>query len=255
MKTKNIIILLLCVIIFIVILGVYCVSKLNQPEETIEIIDTIATNENIEIIDNTKEITEVINDNFEDVTIGNKTLDLTQAQLILPSSVAYGRGYIRKFSAIENIENPTPFLEDSGSIEKVENELIIEEDINHSEVFTFEESFKITAYDLSYASCNKTTEHPHYGITASGYSLKGLSREEAMAVAVDPSVIPLGTSLKIEFTDENYKQYNGIYTAVDTGSAVKGNVVDVFLGDFESYEANASTLAFGVTQATITILS
>ena len=91
--------------------------------------------------------------------------------------------------------------------------------------------FEITAYDLSVESCGKSPGHPSYGITASGESLAGHSLESARAIAVDPSVIPLGSSVRIHFIDENMQCYDGIYRAVDTGGAVRGNHIDLFAGE------------------------
>lgn len=109
-------------------------------------------------------------------------------------------------------------------------------------------SFTITAYDLSVQSCGKPMGHPNYGITASGYSLAGKSWEEAMTVAVDPKVIPLGSKLLIEFEDEAHQKYSGIYTARDTGGAIKGKKIDVFLGDFQDNNASSITMEFGVVK-------
>lgn len=109
--------------------------------------------------------------------------------------------------------------------------------------------FEVTAYDLSIQCCGKRPSHPQYGITASGKSLEGLTRKEAMAVAVDPSVIPLGSKIRLEFDKSEYMVYNGVYTAVDTGSAIKGNVIDLFMGDFESVKPNQKTINFGRVNA------
>ena len=46
-------------------------------------------------------------------------------------------------------------------------------------------------------------------------------------VAVDPRVIPLGTKLYIETADGSYVY--GTAVAADTGSAIKGNKIDLFL--------------------------
>ena len=46
-------------------------------------------------------------------------------------------------------------------------------------------------------------------------------------VAVDPSVIPLGTWLYIESASPNREDY-GYCIAADTGGAIKGNIVDVY---------------------------
>ena len=93
------------------------------------------------------------------------------------------------------------------------------------------EEFIATAYDLSYNSCQKWTYNKGYGITSTGINLIGKSRTEAMVVAVDPTVIPYGTKLEIEFP-EMWKDFNGIYIAGDSGGAIKGDKIDVFMGDF-----------------------
>lgn len=85
--------------------------------------------------------------------------------------------------------------------------------------------FTATAYDLSYESCGKYPDHPEYGITFSGKkAVKGRT------IAVDPKVIPLGSKVFIEFP-EPYVHMDGWYYAEDTGSKVKGRIVDVFFGE------------------------
>lgn len=108
----------------------------------------------------------------------------------------------------------------------------------------------VTAYDLSEQSCGKSTNNNEYGITATGKNLKGHTVHTARAIAVDPSIIPLGSKVKMSFKDNNLKEYNGIYTAVDTGSSIKGNKVDLFLGENQTEKA----IKFGVQEARIEIL-
>jgi uncharacterized protein YabE (DUF348 family) len=67
-----------------------------------------------------------------------------------------------------------------------------------------------TAYT---ASCNGCS-----GITATGLNLK--ANPNAKVIAVDPSVIPLGTKVYVE----GY----GYAVAADKGGAIKGNKIDVF---------------------------
>ena len=114
--------------------------------------------------------------------------------------------------------------------------------------------FKVTAYDLSIASCGKSSTHPEYGITYSGRSIKGKTRQEAACVAVDPKEIPLGSLILISFDDPFYKQYNGVYQALDIGGGVKGKHVDLFLGDFKSSKENREVWKFGVTKSKVVIL-
>lgn len=80
-----------------------------------------------------------------------------------------------------------------------------------------------TAYDLSYASTGKNPGDKNYGITASG------TKARPGVVAVDPTVIPLGTKLYIESLD-SWPDY-GFAVAEDTGGAIKGNKIDLFMAD------------------------
>lgn len=50
-------------------------------------------------------------------------------------------------------------------------------------------------------------------------------------IAVDRRVIPLGTKVELKFP-AGFERYNGIYTAEDTGSAIKGNRIDIFMTDY-----------------------
>jgi 3D (Asp-Asp-Asp) domain-containing protein len=63
---------------------------------------------------------------------------------------------------------------------------------------------------------------------ATAYTLKGRTatgiEPRPGVVAADPRVIPLGSLVQIKAGD-----YSGVYTVHDTGSAVKGNLVDVWM--------------------------
>lgn len=72
-----------------------------------------------------------------------------------------------------------------------------------------------TAYT---ASCNGCS-----GITATGINLK--ANPDLKVIAVDPSVIPLGSKVHVE----GY----GYAVAGDTGGAIKGNKIDVFISSQE----------------------
>lgn len=78
-----------------------------------------------------------------------------------------------------------------------------------------------TAYDLSFQSTGRRPGDKYYGITASGTKIR------PGVVAVDPSVIPLGTKLYVESTDGT-PDY-GYASAEDKGSAIKGNKIDLYL--------------------------
>lgn len=96
-----------------------------------------------------------------------------------------------------------------------------------SKNFSYKNSFVMiaTAYDLSFASTGKVPGMDGYGITKSGTHAK------VGTVAVDPTVIPLGTKLYIEYADGTGAY--GYATAEDTGSAIKGYRVDLFFNTYQ----------------------
>jgi 3D (Asp-Asp-Asp) domain-containing protein len=76
----------------------------------------------------------------------------------------------------------------------------------------------LTAYTAGVESTGKSPSHPQYGITFSGKKAT-----EGRTIAVDPKVIPLGSTVYIEGI--------GLRQAEDTGSAIKGTRIDVFMTD------------------------
>lgn len=96
-----------------------------------------------------------------------------------------------------------------------------------------------TAYDAS--SCGKAPSHPAYGITATG------ARATKGIVAVDPSVIPLGTRLYIESADGSYVY--GTCVAADTGGAIKGNRIDL------CFDTRGEAIRFGRKPVKVYILN
>ena len=71
-------------------------------------------------------------------------------------------------------------------------------------------------------TCGKAPDHPAYGITASG-----LPVEEGVTCAVDPDVIPLFSTVYVEYADGSA----GTFRATDTG--VKGEWVDIYTSDYD----------------------
>ncbi len=87
-----------------------------------------------------------------------------------------------------------------------------------------------TAYTANCTGCS--------GITSTGFNLK--SNPNAKVIAVDPSVIPLGSKVFVE----GY----GTAIAADTGGAIKGNKIDVF------FSSKSQAYAWGNKTVQITIL-
>ncbi|MBQ2924831.1 MAG: G5 domain-containing protein [Anaerotignum sp.] len=98
--------------------------------------------------------------------------------------------------------------------------------IIHGHAYTKQISAKVTAYTPYDAGCN--------GITATGTTAK------KGVIAVDPSVIPLGTRV--------YIPGYGVAVAQDTGGAIKGNRVDV------CYMTKNEAFSWGVRNVPVYIL-
>lgn len=78
-----------------------------------------------------------------------------------------------------------------------------------------------------------------------GQTATGVRPTAGRTIAVDPSIIPLGSKVRLEFTEARLQQYNGIYYAEDTGGAIKGYRVDVLLS------SHSATSSAGVGQVRI----
>lgn len=74
-----------------------------------------------------------------------------------------------------------------------------------------------TGYYAGVESTGKDPSHPLYGITYSGVKVR---RDFYSTIAADPRVFPLGTIL--------YIPGYGYGVVADTGSAIKGNIIDLY---------------------------
>ena len=95
----------------------------------------------------------------------------------------------------------------------------------------------VTHYCICQQCCGKAPDHPAYGITASGRRATPY-----VSMAVDPSVIPLGAELLVDYGDGAGLRR---YRAEDTGGAVKGNHIDLCVG------SHAEALQLGRRTATV----
>ena len=82
-------------------------------------------------------------------------------------------------------------------------------------------TFKVTYY----CGCSKCCGAYSGGSESIAYGATGRALEAFVSVAVDPSVISLGTVL--------HDAQGNTYRADDTGGAIKGNRIDIFVGNHE----------------------
>lgn len=113
------------------------------------------------------------------------------------------------FSIANDSQGNIQIEEFQNNIQNTEQKTFINKLVNYSENNNFEFSetraFKATAYCLR-------------GRTASGSNVRrGI-------VAADRRVLPLGTRIQIEAGS-----YSGTYTVADTGGAVKGRILDIWV--------------------------
>lgn len=102
------------------------------------------------------------------------------------------------------------------------------------------DSVTVTHYCTCQKCCGKPPDHPAYGITASGRKATPY-----VSVAVDPSVIPLGSDVLVDYGDGVIEYYR----ADDTGSGVGGKHIDLCVSSHQE----ARNL--GVRTATVYVVS
>ncbi|MFV0504056.1 MAG: 3D domain-containing protein [Lachnospirales bacterium] len=133
---------------------------------------------------------------------------------------------------IETIEEEVSYYNGQEHLRKVVSREITREPINQvvqrgvaktvstpsgKRVYSKMYRMSASAYTAGYESTGKNPGDPGYGVTATG------TRASHGTVAVDPRVIPLGSTLYVE----GY----GICKATDVGGAIKGNKIDLFFHD------------------------
>ena len=142
-------------------------------------------------------------------------------------------------NAIDTLNSYIPLLNSSTTI-NLAKEGIINAKARISELNT--PTVPTTRTEVGTAIKTLTMESTAYyghGITASG--LKPVRNPDGIStIAVDPDVIPLGTKV--------YVSGYGLAIAADTGGAIKGNIIDVFLNTHEE------CISWGRRQVTVQIL-
>jgi 3D (Asp-Asp-Asp) domain-containing protein/LysM repeat protein len=125
-----------------------------------------------------------------------------------------------------NVTTSEPVNQNTTTEEANDTEAEKSEEGNSNEI-----TVKATAYTASCEGCS--------GTTATGVDLN--ANPDAKVIAVDPTVIPLGSKVYVEGYGEAI--------AADTGGAIKGNRIDVFI------PSEQDAINWGNKQVNITIIN
>jgi 3D (Asp-Asp-Asp) domain-containing protein len=120
-------------------------------------------------------------------------------------------------------------------------------------VFVYETTIRDSRYAARQAAMADTSAAPQPGaqlrFTATAYC-KGETTASGVVVrtgiaAADPTLLPVGTVIRIDTTKG---QYDGIWTIMDTGPAVQGRTIDLYM--WSCHDA----LRFGRQRVQLTVL-
>lgn len=120
-------------------------------------------------------------------------------------------------------------------------------------VFLYETTIRDSRYAARQATMAEATALPQAGaqlaFTATAYC-KGETTASGVVVrtgiaAADPALLPVGTVVRVDMPNS---RYSGIWTVMDTGPAVQGRMIDLYL--WSCHEA----LAFGRRPVRLTVL-
>lgn len=147
-------------------------------------------------------------DVIEFYVASNMPNDSTEEKVV--ENVAEGTAEVTAFK----VNNPTSSLPSSSE------PTTSPEPIATSYAYIGQE-FTITHYCGCSVCCGKWSS----GSEDTAYGCKGDKLTPYYSIATDPNVIPYGTIV--------HDQHGNEYKAVDTGSAIKGNKIDLFVGDHQ----------------------
>ena len=143
------------------------------------------------------------------------------------TNVELNNTIISQYTAIEDLKSELEIK--TLEIEKLNNEIAqLKTTLTNSGVNAGK--FRLTAY----CNCSKCC-----GKWAGGPTASGVMPKTKRTIAVDPKVIPLGSKVII---DEH------TYIAEDTGSAIKGNRIDVY------FDNHQEAMAFGVKYKDVKVI-
>ncbi|PWU68132.1 hypothetical protein DLJ74_11915 [Gracilibacillus dipsosauri] len=156
-----------------------------------------------------------------------------------------GKSLVDKKKYVKYRNNKTTYI----SNQQVEAPASLEETLNLEKYE--QKKVMATGYTAGVESTGKSPDHPAYGITFSGVKVK---RDLYSTIAADLDVFPLGTVLFIP-------EY-GYGVVADTGSAIKGNKIDLYYPTVEEVyekwgkkEVNVYVIEYGEGKLTEEVMA
>lgn len=184
------------------------------PEDTIKIVRV-----------EKKNFQEIVSIPYQSIVKQNDSLEAGKVNVIQKGK--NGEKEVQYVVLYEDGQEISKILQEEKVIEAAQNEIVEKGTVQY--VATSRGSVRFnkaihmtsTAYDAGYESTGKRPGDKYYGLTSSGTQVR------PGVVAVDPTVIPLGTKLYIKSLDKKWPDY-GFAVAEDTGGAIKGNKIDLY---------------------------
>jgi 3D (Asp-Asp-Asp) domain-containing protein len=112
----------------------------------------------------------------------------------------------------------------------------------------------VTLMALAVVSCGRTqatteTHPPEMYMQATAFSVEGITSAGTWSrpgtVAADPSLLPIGTKIRVLGAGK----YSGDYSVEDTGTAVKGPKIDIYMA------SHAEAKQFGKQRVKVVVLA
>ena len=101
---------------------------------------------------------------------------------------------------------------------------------------------------MSEAPKAEASPEPTLSFEATAYSIEGETASGATTrkgiVAADPKVLPIGSRIRVRGAGH----YDGVYTVADTGRAIKGREIDIYIAN------GAEAKRFGRKKVTVELL-
>lgn len=194
--------------------------------------------ENLQVEITRIEIKDVYEDSeipFETINIPDGTLEAGLTTVKTNGENGINRA-IYKVTLVNGVETERQFVSENVYKEPVNQEILVG-----------------TKENAKYVNGQKVNYKKKFTVTATAYTATGnrtASGREAQVgvIAVDPKVIPLGTKLYIESTDDGVSWSYGYCIAGDTGGAIKGNKIDLY------YNTKGECINFGRRSAVVYVL-